>query len=454
MLKPIRRARPLSSAVAIAVSLLVVLTAGLAAHDIPNDVQIKVFVRPEGRHLRLLVRVPLVAMRDMDYPKRGGKTAGFLDLARADATLRDAATLWLSDYLEVRENDAALPSPAVASVRASLPSDSSFESYDQAVAHVTGPPLPDDTEYLWAQGVLDVLFEYPIQSADSRFSIQPRLGQLGIRTVTTLHFLPESGEARDFEFPGDPGLIRLDPTWREAVLQFGALGFGHLLDAPGHLLFLGCLVIPFRRARAIAALVVSFTIAHSITLIASAYRSVPEALWFPPFIAMLLAASVVYMALENIVAPKLKRRWLVTFGVGLAYGSGFALALRPSLQFAGSHVLPSLLAYNVGVELGQVVALVLAVPALDAIFRYAIPERLGTIILSTLAAHAAWHWMPERWDVVRQFLIALPAVNAAFWVATMRGLMLVVAAGGLYWLIFSVVMPTPIDEPAVGPGNP
>jgi len=444
--------RTASSAAALVASLVLLLPAAPAAHDIPNDVRIQVFVRPEGRQLRLLVRAPLVAMRDLDYPKRGARNAGFLDLAQADATLRDAATLWVSDYLDFFENDARLPSPTVASVLASLPSDLSFASYDEALAHVTGPKLPDDTEYLWAQGMLDVLFEYPIQSADSQFSMQPRLARLGIRTVTTLRFLPPGGAVRAFEFHGDPGLIQLDPTWRQAALQFGAIGFAHILDAPDHLLFLFCLVIPFRRVRSLLAVVISFTVAHSITLIASAYNVAPDVLWFPPLIETLLAVSIVYMALENIVSPQLKRRWLITFGVGLVYGFGFAFALRPTLQFAGSHLLPSLLSYNAGVVLGQVLVLVLAIPALDAVFRYAVAERLGTIILSTLAAHAAWHWMTERWDILRQFRFEWPAMDAAFWVATMRGLMLLVAAAGLYWLIFSVLLPAApgADEPVVG----
>jgi hypothetical protein len=191
--------------------------------------------------------------------------------------------------------------------------------------------------------------------------------------------------------------------------------------------------------------VISFTVAHSITLIASVYNAAPDGLWFPPLIDTLLAASIVYMALENIVSPQLKRRWLITFGVGLVYGFGFALALRPTLQFAGSHLLPSLLAYNAGVELGQVLVLVLAIPALDAVFRYAVAERLGTIVLSALAAHTAWHWMKERWDILRQFRFEWPAIDAAFWVATMRGLMLLVVAAGLYWLIFSILLPTAPD---------
>src|SRR5215831_6993575 len=164
-------------------------SAVIRAHDIPNDVTVQTFFKPDGNRLRLLVRVPLAAMRDMDYPKPRGTTRGdLMDLGRAESTLRDASTLWISDFIDLYENDVRLGKPVVASVRAALPSDRSFTSYDEALAHVTGPPLPGDTEYVWGQGLLDVLFEYQIQSDQSLFSIEPRLARLGIRTLTVMRF--------------------------------------------------------------------------------------------------------------------------------------------------------------------------------------------------------------------------------------------------------------------------
>ena len=459
--------------------------AALAAHDIPNDVTVQMFVKPEGQRLRLLVRVPLQAMRDMDYPKPRGTTRGdLMDLGRADGTLRDASTLWIGDFLDVFENDAPLGKPAVTAVRASLPSDRSFTSYDEALAHVTGPPLAPDTEYVWSQGLLDVLFEYPIQSDRSNFSIDPRLARLGIRTLTVMRFAPPGGAVRAFEFYGDPGLVRLDPSWRQAAFQFVKLGFFHILDGTDHLLFLGCLVIPFRRLRPLVAIVTAFTVAHSITLIASAYNLAPDALWFPPLIETLIAASIVYMALENIVfaADKqpqsaqstrsfvssvdpqpdreanierrdsavsaistvafpsaLRRRWLVTFAFGLVHGFGFSFALRQTLQFAGSHLLASLLSFNIGVELGQLLVLVLFIPALGFLFHFVVAERLGTIILSAIVAHTAWHWMSERAGVLRQYRFEWPVIDAAFLASVLRWAMLGVIAAALYWLVFGVL---------------
>src|SRR4051812_3889720 len=126
------------------------------AHEIPNDVTIQAFFKPRGQHLQVALRVPLAAMRDMDYPRRNGIISSeSLDLSRADKTLRDAATLWIADFLHVYENGVALPYPSVASVRASLQGDPSFGSFDDAIAHLTGPKLPDDTEFPWSQGMLD-----------------------------------------------------------------------------------------------------------------------------------------------------------------------------------------------------------------------------------------------------------------------------------------------------------
>jgi hypothetical protein len=256
---------------------------------------------------------------------------------------------------------------------------------------------------------------------------------------TVIRFLPPGGAPRAFDFGGDPGLIRLDPRWHQAALRFVALGFFHILDGIDHLLFLFCLVIPFRRFRSLVLIVTSFTVAHSITLIASAFDMAPGALWFPPLVETLIAMSIVYMALENIVGSNIHRRWIITFGFGLVHGFGFSFALRETLQFAGSHLLTSLVSFNVGVELGQLLVLVLLLPILDVVFRFVLAERLGTIILSAFVAHTGWHWMVERFDVLRQFQFQLPAFDAAFAASLMRWLMAVLILAGLVMLVSAVL---------------
>ena len=396
---------------------------GSAAHDIPNDVKVQAFVKPAGTQLQLLVRVPLAAMNEVDFPKRG---PGYLDLAHADAALRHAATLWIADNIDIYEAGARLAYPRIADVRVSLPSDRSFGSYESALAHVSGPRLSDDMELYWNQQVLDTHFQYTIASDRSAFSIHPRLSRLGLRVVTTLQFLPPTGVSRAFEFHGNPGMLRLDPSWHQAALRFVKEGFLHILDGTDHLLFILCLIIPFRRLGPLILLVTSFTVAHSITLIASAFGFAPSALWFPPLVETLIAVSILYMALENIVGSNVQRRWMITFAFGLVHGFGFSFVLRETLQFAGSHLVTALLAFNVGVELGQLLVIVLLVPALGLLFRV-VPERIGTIILSALVAHTAWHWMLERGERLSQF--PWPTLDAASMASAMRWLMVTLSLG-------------------------
>src|SRR5690348_5107190 len=416
------------------------------AHDIPNDVTVQAFVKPEGDKLHLLLRVPLNAMRDTEFPERG---PGYLDLERVDSSLREAAAVWIADPIEIYEDNVRLAKPEIAEARVSLPCDKSFASYDEALAHIKGPRLTNDTQVYWNQVMLDLLFEYPIHSDQSRFSIHPGLARLGLQVATALRFLPPGGAVRAFEFLGDPGLVRLDPQWYQASLTFVRLGFFHILDGTDHLLFLFCLVIPFRSLRKLIPVVTAFTVAHSITLIASAYNVAPSFLWFPPLIETLIAMSIVYMALENIVGGiGVQRRWLITFGFGLVHGFGFSFALRETLQFAGSHLLTSLLSFNIGVELGQLLVLVLLIPCLHLFFRFAVAERMGTIILSALVAHTGWHWMIDRGERLLQFRFVWPVITAAMLASALHWLMAILILGALLWLIATHRLKFPLFRPS------
>jgi hypothetical protein len=434
---------------ALALCLLAVLSATPRGHEIPNEVTVRTFLKPEGNRLIFLVRAPLKAMREMDVPRREG---GYVDLARVEPVLRDAAMQWISDLVKLYEDGRSLPKGEVIAARISIPGDRSFDSYEQALANITtGQRLPTDTDLEWNEGLLDVEFEYPIQSDRARFSILSGLTRLGQRVNVVLRFLPPGGAERAFDVHGDPGIVELDPRWHQAAFRFVKDGFYHILDGIDHLLFLFGLVIPFRRIRSLIIVVTSFTIAHSVTLIASAYDLAPNSLWFPPLVEVLIAVSIVYMAFENIVTAArpqtadrttmrraLERRWAVAFGFGLIHGFGFSFALRETLQFAGSHLLTSLLSFNVGVELGQMLVLVILVPMLNLLFRYVVDERVGTIILSALVAHTGWHWALERGNALRQF--PWPQFDMAMLLSAVRLLMVIVAAAGLVWVLFGVLL--------------
>ncbi len=408
----------------------------VAADTVPQRVSVQAFIKPEGSRLDVLMRVPMNALGEINFPVRG--SPGNLVFSEAQAAKEQAVDYYIERNIRFYEGDRRLENPTLEGSRISMPSDSSFTDYESALENIRSQPLSDDVNLYYQQGYLDVWLSYPIQSEDSRFSVDPRMATLGVETTTVLHYVMPDGGQRSFSYIGNPGRVYLDPRWYQAALNFVDLGFDHILEGTDHLLFIFCLVIPLRRVRALVPVVTSFTIAHSITLIAAAFEWVPSAIWFPSLIETLIALSIVYMAFENIIGVNHQHRWLLTFGFGLVHGFGFSFLLSESMQFAGSHLVTSLLAFNVGVELGQLLVLALMAPVLHLLFRHALPERMGVILLSALVAHTAWHWMTDRFADFTSYDLQLPALNAAFFAALMQWLMLMVIAGGVLWGMYEL----------------
>ena len=417
-------------------ALLIFLLPALAnAHDIPSRVTVHAFVKPEGNQLTALLRVPMEALGEIVFPLRG---PGYLVFSEAEDRLDEAAQVYITESIHFFENGEELTDKELVATRVSLPSNRSFTNYESALDNINSPPLDDSVDLFWRQGVLDVLVTYRIGSEDSQFAVEPELGTLSSETTTVLRFLVPSGAERIFNFQGNPGYVELDPRWHQAAARFVAMGFDHILEGVDHLLFLFCLVIPLRSIRALIPVVTSFTVAHSITLISAAFGMAPNVLWFPPLIETLIALSIVYMAFENIVGAKLEHRWMVTFGFGLIHGFGFSFLFSETLQFAGGHLFSSLLAFNVGVELGQLLVLILVIPVLNLLFKYFVQERVGCILLSALLAHSAWHWMLERGGQLSQFQYQMPVLDAAFFASLMRwGMLLIVVAAAL-WAMYEL----------------
>lgn len=405
------------------------------AHEVPTDVVVQAIVKPDEERLDVLLRVPLEAMRDVNFPVN---SRGQLMISTADDALHDAATIWLAREIAIYADGERLDAPRIEAVRLSLPSDRSFGDYERAMSHLRSPPLPDNVGLVRDQALFDVLLRYDIASERADIAVQSRLARLGLQTTTVLRFLPPDGAERVFEFSGDPGLVRLDPSWFYAFFRFVVSGIEHILDGADHLMFVICLLIPFRRLRPLIVIITSFTVAHSITLIASAFGMVPNVLWFPPLIETLIAASIVYMALENIVGSQWEKRWLIAFAFGLVHGFGFSFALSELMQFGGRHLVTSLLAFNLGVEIGQLLVIAVAVPIINWLFRSVVAERIGTIILSAILAHGAWHWMTERGGQLLAFSFSWPRFDYSFFAATLRWLMLAIVVGCVVWIMVNI----------------
>ena len=142
--------------------------------DLPPQIDLKGFLKPEDGRLRLLVRVPLV-LSSFSLPQRG---PGYLDLANIDDALNKPAAA-TGHQIELFANSVAL-APTASAPRISLPSDRSFSSYATALAHLQGAPLPIDTDLFWNQGFFDTQLDYPAQSLHPnlwiRVNVAPELG--------------------------------------------------------------------------------------------------------------------------------------------------------------------------------------------------------------------------------------------------------------------------------------
>lgn len=401
------------------------------AHEVPDDVRVVGFLTAGADRTELLLRVPLAAMREADLPLQG---PGYLDLRRAAPALRTAVGLWLTDNIVVTADGAPLPAPRIEALRVSLASDRSFGDRASARAALRAPPLADDLEIYWKQPFLDVALHYGGTPADTRLAIDARLARLGLRVSIVLHSTDERAAGRPertLRLHGDEGPVALDPTMLQAASRFARDGFRHILDGIDHLLFLACLVLPMRRVGPLVAIVTAFTVAHSITLASAALGWTPRALWFAPLVEWLIALSILVLALENLLGIGLSRRWRIAFAFGLVHGFGFAFALAESLQFAGRHLAVALLSFNLGVELGQLLVLAVALPLLHLVLKR-LPQRPAVLVLSALIAHTAWHWVAERWQVLARF--PWPAWEADGIAEGMRWLAAALVLGLVVWL--------------------
>jgi len=384
-------------------------------HEFKMDALINAFVRIDGNEAHVVVRAPLFLLGSARFPVKNIE----IDVASATAAL-DRSAGAIAQSIVLYENGRAVV-PTSAHARLSLPSDRSFETYEGATAHVAQPPAADTQIYI-DQGYVDAHLVYPIAAPESVFSVRTMAArELGDYVKLAVRYMPARGDERALLISSRSGMVDLNPTWWGAAAGFVGLGIAHILTGIDHLLFLLCLLIPLRSWRPMVAIVTTFTIAHSFTLIGAAFGLAPSGSWFPPFVESAIAASIVYMALENIMGADLRRRLVITGLFGLVHGFGFSYGLQESLQFAGTHLLVSLFAFNVGIELGQLLALTVMVPLLVAVRRYVLRGRVGMIILSALAAQVGWNWMLERgevlWNTPWPRLTLAGAATTAFWIA-------------------------------------
>ncbi len=219
------------------------------------------------------------------------------------------------------------------------------------------------------------------------------LGQKVLRPDDAVFEIPITADA---ETPGTPPV----PGFR----RYALLGVEHILTGYDHLLFLLGLLLVCRRARTVAVVVTCFTAAHSVTLALAALHVVTLA---GRVVEPLIAASIVFVGVENVVRGSepdkpwpnswLITRWGLAFAFGLIHGLGFAGALEDiGLGRDGAPIIAPLIAFNLGIELGQ---LAIALPLFAVLWKLrALPAfaRTGVKIASLLVAAVGLVWFIQR----------------------------------------------------------
>jgi hypothetical protein len=245
------------------------------------------------------------------------------------------------------------------------------------------------------------LFTVPATSAGHRrltiTSEVPRRLQRGHRQLLVVNMSGEVASQALLDAGSDSLAVDLDgrsPSAPRIVWSFLKLGNQHILSGYDHLLFLAGLFLAAFSVRELVVLLSAFTLAHSISLalVVLAGVNLPSSIVEP-----LIAASIAWVGLENLIRERPRRRWMVVFAFGLIHGFGFAGALL-DLGFGSSagEAALALLSFNAGVESGQLVVAGAVLPVLWTIRTRPMWQARLMPLCSLLIAIAGACWTVTR----------------------------------------------------------
>ena len=277
-----------------------------------------------------------------------------------------------------------------------------FSTLEQARGAMAGAVYPGgvaDTETRYV--LVDALVHYRMARNDAAFQFASTLAAATTpdATINNIFFLHRDGATATYNRGGDLHLaVTLGASPGQAAGEFLAAGMRHILEGWDHLLFVICLVVGDTRWRPIAWRITAFSVGHTLSLAGGFYGWVPTAAWFQPWVEVTIAASLLLLA-----AALFSRRGMrslplpLTALVGLVHGFGFAFGLRELLAESSVHVLPSLIAFNLGVEAGQIgVALTtFAVLACARHWRGAL-YRHARALIASCSAGLSLMWLIQR----------------------------------------------------------
>ena len=353
--------------------LFLLLPGGAQAHEIGTS-NVRLTLRDDNTWSAEITTAP-TALANKIGPQAGQPRVATLDADIVRARLT-AATQILAEYIEVRFDGEVAP-VRVSVEQVETPDDVALPAF--VVLRASGPVPAGAKAVTWRYGL--VYSTYAVVFTEAQ----------GGSPIT--QWLDGDAESKPF-----PILANNAPPSRLAIVaQYLTLGFHHIVpEGLDHILFVLGIFLLTPKLKPVLVQVTAFTVAHSVTLGLTMYGvlSLPSRIVEP-----LIALSIAYVAIENIVTPRLTPwRPVVVFGFGLVHGMGFAGALA-ELRLPRDEIIPALVSFNVGIELAQL-----------------------TVIAAAYFAVA--FWVGDRWWYRAR--IVLPACAG-------------IAAIGLFWTVQRIV---------------
>jgi hypothetical protein len=287
----------------------------------------------------------------------------------------------------------------------------SFASIEDAKRSFEGPYLPEQFPITYVgDAVVDTVLRYrnggPVYDYSVSSSLDPGLeGQEDTANLLLDHFPGETEVFRARGLLDQP--IEVSRSALAAVATFVTEGVRHILEGWDHVLFVLCLALGAVRFSSLLWRATGFTIGHSVTLAAGFFGFVPSGTWFVPAVEMGIALSIIYAAVFAVSQRGRDSRsettmFLITTTIGLLHGLGFSFVLHEILRVDSPNIWQSLLAFNLGVEIGQVLIILASWPLFRLVAR----------------------WNDRAWSIGR-WGVAVPCVAvAAVWTAQ-RALMVI-----------------------------
>lgn len=286
-----------------------------------------------------------------------------------------------------------------------------FATLDEAKKSFQVEPLLDEFEQEVYVGdtTVDVLLHYSSPNTVYKYALSsnlnPGLPDQDETANLVLDYSPSGVQVfRARGLLSEPVIITRSVM--DAVVTFIKEGVKHILEGLDHVLFVICLVLGAMHLRPLFWRVTGFTIGHSITLSMGFFGFVPTAAWFVPAVETGIALSIIYVAIVAVIPDfktgfqQARSEWTVvgiTGLIGLLHGLGFSFVLQNILQVTSPNIWQSLVAFNLGVEIGQVLIVICAGLAFYLIgLLGSRVAKINRYIVAGLCIAISVYWVIER----------------------------------------------------------